>query len=93
MTTDICPDCGKVHAPPMGAICGPGPSYYIARVHRSGARTYDIVSRHRTKAAAIRAMAGAFARAGWGCNRADVLMVEKAPSYYDPIQLCELRRS
>ena len=72
----------------------PGRCYYVARVHRKGARRYERVSRHRTAEAAIEAMARAFARVGGypEINRADVLAVEKQPSYYEPRLVCELRR-
>ena len=79
----------------IGYVCGPGPSYYVARIHRTGARTYEIVSRHRTETGAFKAMALAVSkqrRNGYPLvNRGDVLMVEKGMSYYDPIAICELK--
>ena len=79
----------------IGYVCGFGPSYYVARIHRAGARTYEVVSRHRTELAAFAAMAAAVSKGrktGYPpVNRGDVLMVEKGMSYYDPISICELR--
>jgi len=83
---------GDIH---IGHINRPGPGYYIARVHRRGRRKYEVVSRHRTEVAAIKAMALAFAKDRKAhydpINRADVLRVEKGMSYYEPIQICELK--
>lgn len=79
----------------IGDICIPSPNcYYVARIHRRGAHKYEVVSRHRSEVAAVKAMAVAFAtdRKSWNpVNRADVLRVEKGMSYYDPIQICELK--
>lgn len=77
---------GETRDTHLGYICGPGPRYYLARLHRKGARRMEVVSRHRTKKAAARAALMAVAKdKGYPeINRADVLMVEKEFSYYDP---------
>ena len=71
-----------------GAICGGTGRYYVAREHQHGAKSWSVVSRHRSQAAAVKAMAAAFAK-NRRTNRADVLL---CMDYYDPIQLCELVR-
>lgn len=79
----------------IGHINRPGPAYYVARIHRRGRQKYEVVSKHRSRAAAIKAMAAAFATDAKEdydpINRADVLRVEKGMSYYGPIQICEVR--
>ena len=75
-----------------GYICRSGPFKYVARVHRRGARTYDVLSGHldslseafdqlRDKLLADRLRQ---------YNRGDILAVEKEMSYYDPFVVYEV---
>ena len=76
-----------------GAICGPGAvGRYVARLHRRGDQKMRVISRHRSEKAAVKAMAMAFVVAGYWYNFADVIAVEKEPSYYEPRRVCEVRR-
>src|SRR5512146_215111 len=75
----------------IGNVCRPGASYYVSRVHHFGAKKYIVVGRHDTEADATIAMAIAFA-GDKTLNRADVLRAEYEMSYYEPSQVCELRR-
>ncbi len=70
-------------------ICTGSGQRYIARTRRTGHRLYDVVSKHRSRRAAIIAMAKAFA-GGLDVKRADVLV---EADYYDPVQICELVRT
>ena len=72
-------------------VCTGSGREFIARVHHRGAHEYKVVSRHRSEKAAIMSMAKAFAADRHNfLNRADVLF---CADYYDPVQVCELRRS
>lgn len=72
----------------VGDICVGVNNRYYARVHWKGEQKWRVRSNHKTYAAAIKAMAAAFSKDQFA-NRADVIMTA---DYYDPIQLCELRR-
>lgn len=81
--------------PFFGSICGPGPSHYRVYLHRRGAKKWlPVAGRFETQYGAVTEMARAFETDHHypEVNRAVVLMVENEPSYYDPIQICELRR-
>ena len=70
-------------------FCSGSNNRFIVRTRWQGYRRYQIVSKHRSRRAAIMAMAKAFAES-FNIKRADVLM---AADYYDPVQLCELVRT
>ncbi len=70
-------------------ICTGSNNRFIVRTRRHGYRRYQVVSKHRSRRAAITAMAAAFAN-GLDVKRADVLM---EADYYDTVQLCELVRT
>ncbi len=86
-------DPADLARPFYGAICGPGPSHYRVFLHPRGARKWQPVGEHyESRYGAVTAMARFFECANADVNRAVVVMVENEPSYYDPIQVCELRR-
>ena len=70
-------------------ICTGSNNRYIARTRQRGYRLYRVVSEHRSRRAAILAMAKAFA-GGINVKRADVLVTA---DYYEPVQICELVRA
>ena len=72
----------------VGDICGGTGRYYVARTHWHGYKKWNVKSQHVSYNAAVKAMALAFVQ-DRSCNRADVIL---CADYYDPIQVCELRR-
>jgi hypothetical protein len=68
-----------------GAVCSGTGRFFVARARYFGYQKYEVLSRHRTKNAAVMAMAKAFNSGRY--KRADVLL---CADYYDPYQVCEL---
>ena len=69
------------------ALCNGTGRYYVARDRLLGQRRWNVISRHKTYPAAVKAMAKRFAQRA--AARADVVL---CADYYAPLQLCELVR-
>lgn len=71
-------------------ICRGSNNYYLPRVHREGAKKYELLKRSTSKRVAIMRAAKAMAddRNGF-YNRGDVLY---CADYYDPMLVLEIRR-
>lgn len=71
------------------AICGGVGKRYHVRVRERGMRRYRTVGKSTTSfRVAVRRLADAFVE-NHNYDRGDVLMTAE---YYDPVQLCEMRR-
>lgn len=71
-----------------GSICLGTKIYYIVRAMPQWARAYQVLSKHRTQAAAIKAMARALVKRP-SERKIEVAMVGE---YYDPTPIYEARR-
>lgn len=72
----------------VGFICTGVNNRYIVRARWAGYRTYEIKGRHRSRRAAILAMAKVFADGQY--KRVDVILTA---DYYEPTMVCELVQS
>jgi len=80
----------------IGYICRGGPYKYLPRIHRTGARTWELIGEPvETILEAFTVLGTTLEGKGRNLrsfyNRADILAVEAEPSYYEPHQVYEVQ--